>query len=116
MAVEGRMWVISASGLLRPQDMCHLDEEVFPFKKQMMELDHCNQDGGSMIVDPQGQIVAGPLVGQEGIICADADVSLLLRERQNFDYSGHYHRPDVFNPILRNNNNGSMTEHKRSCL
>jgi nitrilase len=46
-------------------------------------------------VDPRGEIVAGPLVGEEGLVVAEVDPALIREERQNFDPAGHYSRPDV---------------------
>jgi len=57
-------------------------------------------NGGSVIVDPTGQVVAGPLVDEEGIVYADIDPSIATQERQNFDISGHYSRFDIFNRPL----------------
>jgi nitrilase len=45
--------------------------------------------GGSMIVDPQGTVVAGPLLNQEGILYADCDPATALVERRAFDAVGH---------------------------
>ncbi len=55
------------------------------------------QNGGSMIVDPTGKVVAGPLVDEEGILYADIDPLIAIQERQNLDISGHYSRFDIFN-------------------
>lgn len=97
MALEGRSWIISTSGLLRPEDFAYLEESIFPMKKQMMERNTNWQNGGSIILDPTGNIVGGPLIDKEGIIYADIDPLLAIKERQNFDYSGHYSRFDIFN-------------------
>ncbi len=52
--------------------------------------------GGSAIVAPDGQYLAGPLWDEEGILYAELDPAQLYAERQRFDPAGHYHRPDVF--------------------
>jgi nitrilase len=52
--------------------------------------------GGSAIVAPDGQYLAGPLWDEEGILYAELDPAHLYAERQRFDPAGHYHRPDVF--------------------
>ena len=91
--MEGRSWVISAAGIIRPSDFSHLDEGNFPFKTQMLQLNKkFIQNGGSCIINPKGVIVAGPLVEEEGILYADVDPMLAIRERQNLDISGHYSR------------------------
>jgi len=96
MALEGRYYVISASGLLQKKDFASLDEKEFPLKEQMLALDEKNfHNGGSMIVNPKGEIIAGPLVDKEGILIATIDPTLVIQERQNMDYSGHYNRPDI---------------------
>ena len=51
--------------------------------------------GGSHIVSPDGQVIAGPLYGQEGIVLADCDLNEALRAKRYFDVAGHYSRPDV---------------------
>jgi nitrilase len=51
--------------------------------------------GGSTIVSPTGEHLAGPLYDEEGILYADLDASELYAARQRFDPAGHYHRPDV---------------------
>ncbi|MFX1513703.1 MAG: carbon-nitrogen hydrolase family protein [Promethearchaeota archaeon] len=96
MALEGRSWVISVSGLLRPTDFSHLEEEKFPMKHIMESRTTAWQNGGSIIVNPKGEIVKGPLVDKEGILYVDIDPKLVIQERQNFDYSGHYSRSDLF--------------------
>jgi nitrilase len=51
--------------------------------------------GGSTIISPTGEHLAGPLYDDEGILYADLDASVLYTARQRFDPAGHYHRPDV---------------------
>ncbi len=97
IALEGRSYVMSTSGLIRPTDFSHLDEKEFPMKAIMESRTSSWQNGGSMIVDPRGEIIAGPLVDEEGILYVDVDPKLVIEERQNFDISGHYSRFDLFN-------------------
>ncbi len=101
IALEGRSWVMSVSGLLRPTDFSHLSESEFPMKASM-EANATNwANGGSVIADPIGKLIAGPLVDKEGIIYANIDLELVIKERQNLDISGHYSRFDIFNKPLR---------------
>ncbi|MBP1989973.1 nitrilase [Paenibacillus eucommiae] len=58
--------------------------------------------GGSAIVGPLGGYVTGPLFDQEGMIIADLDLSLVTQSRFDFDATGHYSRPDVFQLIVNN--------------
>jgi nitrilase len=52
--------------------------------------------GGSAIVSPQGELIAGPLFDREGILYADLDLGEVVRAKYDFDAAGHYARPDVF--------------------
>ena len=52
--------------------------------------------GGSVIVDPDGKIVAGPLEEAEGILYAEIEASQLVGPRWQLDTTGHYARPDIF--------------------
>jgi nitrilase len=56
--------------------------------------------GGSVIVGPLGQILAGPLTDGEGILIADLDLDDIVRGKFDFDVVGHYARPDVFSLIV----------------
>ena len=92
IAMEGRSCVVSASGLMRQSD--------FPTETPHLEaiLDNCPDvlaNGGSCIAGPNGEWIVEPLVDEEKLIVAVLDHSAVLKERQNFDPSGHYARPDV---------------------
>ncbi|HRQ32976.1 MAG TPA: hypothetical protein PLM89_07725, partial [Anaerolineales bacterium] len=52
-------------------------------------------NGGSCIAGPDGQWVVEPLIGEEKLIVAEINHRRVREERQNFDPSGHYSRPDV---------------------
>ena len=52
--------------------------------------------GGSAIVSPLGELLAGPLYDREGILTADLDLAEVARAKFDFDVVGHYARPDVF--------------------
>ncbi|CAN5300310.1 carbon-nitrogen hydrolase family protein [soil metagenome] len=52
--------------------------------------------GGSVIVGPLGDVLAGPVYGREAVLSAQVDLEDLVRARYDFDPSGHYARPDVF--------------------
>ena len=54
----------------------------------------CN--GGAAIVEPdEGEMIAGPLYGEEGIVAADCDLRIGLHAKRWFDAVGHYGREDV---------------------
>jgi nitrilase len=52
--------------------------------------------GGSCIVGPLGQLLAGPQYEGECVLVADLDRADLARAKFDFDVVGHYSRPDVF--------------------
>lgn len=91
IATEGRMWVISVGILLRetdlPRDLAALGVYA---QGELINV------GDSMIVDPLGNIVAGPAHGEEAMLLADADPAQALLARRGFDAVGHYGRGDVF--------------------
>ncbi|MDI1303837.1 MAG: nitrilase, partial [bacterium] len=52
--------------------------------------------GGSVIISPMGEILAGPLWNQEGLLTAQLDFSILAKSKLDFDVVGHYSRKDIF--------------------
>jgi len=56
--------------------------------------------GGSAIISPLGDVLAGPLFDQEGVLFADLDLGEVIRSRFDFDAAGHYARPDVFRLVV----------------
>jgi nitrilase len=51
--------------------------------------------GGSAVISPLGDVLAGPLYDAEGILYAELDLGEVVRARFDFDVVGHYARPDV---------------------
>lgn len=95
-ALEGRSYVISASALIRPQDL----PAGVPFRERICGGESTFYDGGSCVAAPDGSWLVEPVVGREQLIVAELDPALVRRERQNFDPSGHYARPDVLSLSL----------------
>ncbi|MEX2466255.1 MAG: carbon-nitrogen hydrolase family protein [Gemmatimonadota bacterium] len=93
IAKEGRSFVISACQVFRLDD---IPDELDFKKTYLAEADALINPGLSLIVDPDGRIVAGPLDAEEGILYADIDPSQLIGPRWQLDVAGHYSRPDVF--------------------
>ena len=52
--------------------------------------------GGSAIIAPSGEFLAGPVYEESGLITAEIDPQLAIQGRMLLDVSGHYARPDVF--------------------
>ncbi len=90
-AVEGRVFVLSVCGVLR--------KESFPADFELKEdLAAAPEDllaGGSAIIGPDGEFLAGPAWKKEEILLADLDLGRLVEERQLLDVAGHFARPDV---------------------
>jgi nitrilase len=91
IALEGRCFVLSACQYITrgawPEDYdCALGNEP----------DTVLLRGGSMIVAPLGEVLAGPYYGSETILYADIDPAEVVRGKYDFDVAGHYARPDIF--------------------
>jgi predicted amidohydrolase len=55
--------------------------------------------GGAAIAEPTwGEVIAGPLYGEEGMVIADCDLREGLHAKRWFDSVGHYAREDVLLP------------------
>ncbi len=52
--------------------------------------------GGSMIIDPLGKVLAGPVFNEDALLTAELDMSVIPMAQMDFDAVGHYARPDVF--------------------
>ena len=93
IARENRMYVLSVSGLMRKEDINEDTPHHTVIKQNANEL---LGNGGSCIAAPDGIWVIEPIVGKEAVITATINLTEVRKERQNFDPSGHYSRPDVF--------------------
>lgn len=92
VALESRSYVLSVSGLMRPSDF----PKDTPHLSAILENSKgFLANGGSCIAGPDGQWVVEPLIGEEKLIVAEINHRRVREERQNFDPSGHYSRPDV---------------------
>lgn len=91
VALEGRCFVLSACQYLR---RAQLPADVHPVPGD--EPETVLIGGGSVIVSPLGEVLAGPLRDGEGILTAELDLGDVARSRFDFDAIGHYARPDIF--------------------
>ena len=92
IAREARSYVLSASGLLRRQDVPPGTPEAEAILATCPDVLY---NGGSCLAGPDGQWVIEPVVGQEALCMAEVHHRRVREERQNFDPAGHYSRPDV---------------------
>jgi predicted amidohydrolase len=91
-AFEGRCFVVAVGSVLTRE---HLPEgftilDAMPGEGPWMT-------GGSAIIGPDAQILAGPLEKEEGLVVAEIDPGRVAEEKMTLDVCGHYSRPDVFN-------------------
>ncbi len=97
IAKESRSFVISVSSLMHikdfPENMPHIDAIL---KASPIVL----ADGGSCIARPNGEWLLEPQTRKEQLFVETLDFNEVLEERQNFDPSGHYSRPDVTQLII----------------
>ena len=93
IAKESRSYVIAVSGVMTKNDI----PDHFP--NAALVRDSCPEimaNGGSCLAAPDGTWVIEPLLQEEKLLIATIDHRKVREERQNFDPSGHYSRPDVF--------------------
>lgn len=89
IGVEGRLFAISAVQFLPPADQIGLNLPEWEPTRNVI-------NGGSIIVNPYGDIIAGPLLGKEGILSTEIDLDILIEARYDLDLNGHYSRNDIF--------------------
>jgi len=92
IAKEGRVYVIGCCGAMREADI----PKRVPYTAGHKGGDGWVNPGDSVIVDPDGQILAGPMHRNQGILYAEVDPRQFLAPRWQLDVAGHYARPDVF--------------------
>jgi len=100
IAREGRCFVIGTNTCLRAGDL----PASLPRRDLFGEPDDWLSQGNTAIIGPEGEVVAGPLRGEAGMLVATLDLRRLRRARRQFDVAGHYARPDVLRlegPVLR---------------
>ncbi len=92
IALEGRCFVLSACQ--------HLRRAQFPDAQMHNALpeaaDGVLMRGGSLIIDPLGRKLAGPVFNEDALLTAELDLDLIAQAQMDFDAVGHYARPDVF--------------------
>lgn len=96
VARESRAYVLSAGGLLRPEDI----PDELAWKAEMLADDQTPEsgimhNGGSAIAGPDGEWIVEPVLNDERVISVELEHEQVRRERQNFDPAGHYSRPEL---------------------
>ncbi|MGH9768444.1 MAG: carbon-nitrogen hydrolase family protein [Blastocatellia bacterium] len=92
-AFEGRCFVVAAGGIMRRSD---LPREFEIVESQSGDDSEFILNGGSCIIGPDGQYVAGPAFCSEVIILARINLERIREESLTLDVTGHFNRPDLF--------------------
>lgn len=92
IACEGRCFVMGCNQFVT-KSMYPTD---LPGYEELANQPEIMSRGGSVIISPLGDVIAGPLFDTEGILFAELDRSMLIKSRLDFDVVGHYSRPDLF--------------------
>ena len=92
IAVEGRCFVLSACQYMTRADVSGEGYDAIQGDAPETIL----IGGGSMIVSPFGEILAGPLREGPGLAMAEIDMDDITRGKFDLDVTGHYGRPDIF--------------------
>ena len=96
IACEGRCFVLGCNQFVTremyPADLAAAEE--------VRRLPEVVCPGGSVIVSPFGEIVAGPVYDREEMLLADLDLGEVVRGKFDFDVAGHYARPDTFQLLV----------------
>jgi nitrilase len=93
IAHEGRCFVISSCQVQPSPAELGIDLADWDAGRPLVR-------GGSMIVGPLGDVLAGPLEGEEGLLTAEIDLEDLIKARFDLDVVGHYSRPDLFRLVV----------------
>ncbi|CAO3615565.1 unnamed protein product [Cunninghamella blakesleeana] len=105
IALEGRCFVLSACQFTYQKDYPDGHAGSVDEKGEKVDPDTIRSEGGSVIVSPLGNVLAGPLRESEGLLVADLDMDEIIQGRLDMDPCGHYARPDVFQLIVNESEN-----------
>ncbi|GHO82255.1 carbon-nitrogen hydrolase family protein [Dictyobacter formicarum] len=119
IAREGRVFIIGCNAVL---PAAALSERAlfkqFPFSDKEEWL----HPGGSVIINPEGEIIAGPLLEQEALLYAEIDARQMHGSKWMLDVTGQDARPDIFqltvhcdtHPLIQIKDRQSRAEEKVS--
>lgn len=91
-AFMSKAYVLNVCGSVTPE----MKEMLAYTEEDKKYLANDKLSGGSSIIAPNGELLAGPLGHEEGILYADLDLERCVEEKLIHDLSGHYNRPDVY--------------------
>jgi len=91
IAMEGGCWVISTATAIQGSDV----PADFPERDKLFDDEEWINVGNAVVVKPMGEVIAGPLNKEKGILYAEIDKEAARRARRSFDVCGHYSRSDI---------------------
>ncbi|MGD8569156.1 MAG: carbon-nitrogen hydrolase family protein [Gammaproteobacteria bacterium] len=93
IAREGCCWVVGSGTALKVSDI----PDDFPARKELYsESEEWVNQGDSVVIAPGGEIIAGPMRNEQGVLYAEVDSDRVGIARRALDVAGHYARPDIF--------------------
>jgi nitrilase len=98
LARENRMYVVGVNPVLHVEQV----PPDFPDRELLLPADFLKangpwvEPGNSVIVAPDGQVLAGPARECETTLIADLELRSIAAQRRHMDPTGHYNRPDIF--------------------
>jgi nitrilase len=98
LALENRMFVVGVNPVL------HADQipDGFPNREHLFAAGYLEENGpwidqgNTVVVAPNGELLAGPVREREETLVVDLDLDSVAARRRCLDPAGHYNRPDVF--------------------
>lgn len=93
IAREGCCWVVGCGNLMKGSDI----PKDFPEKEMLYpDANEWVNQGDSIVIAPGGEIVAGPMREEAGILYCEVDKEKVGIAKRALDVTGHYSRPDIF--------------------
>jgi len=96
VAYENKVFVINAAGVLDRESLSRIRTEAAELSSDLVST-----SGGSSIISPAGEVLAGPVVGEERILSCLVDLQEVVAQKMIHDFAGHYNRSDVFSFSVR---------------
>jgi len=99
IAREGRCYVVGCGNIMQGSDF----PDDFPEKSSIYpDPNEWVNPGDSLVIAPGGEIVAGPLHKEKGVLYCDIDLEQAALSKRALDVTGHYSRPDIFTLKVNN--------------
>ena len=99
IAREGCCWVVGCGCLMKGSDI----PDDFPERSTLYpDADEWINPGDSIVIAPGGEIVAGPMNKEAGILYHEIDREKVGIAKRTLDVTGHYSRPDIFQLHVNN--------------